>query len=164
LKNCIKQLREAAGWTQQELALRLQVTRQTILGIFLQIVVVAYLLFVEPFYGKRLYRDLVRSVSKEPLLRGQTCTRFEPHCTKLPRIASNLLQLTSTATPMGQIAANLPPSRPYLQPLPWISIQSGRFRVAMAHNAPDGSTRPLTLRHRAFRGLTAVFSLIMLSI
>lgn len=33
MKNRIKELREAAGWTQQELALRLRVTRQTILAI-----------------------------------------------------------------------------------------------------------------------------------
>lgn len=33
MKNNIKDLREAQGWTQQDLAARLQVTRQTIIAI-----------------------------------------------------------------------------------------------------------------------------------
>lgn len=33
MKNHIKEIREALGWTQQELATRLQVTRQTIIAI-----------------------------------------------------------------------------------------------------------------------------------
>jgi putative transcriptional regulator len=33
MKNCIRELRDALGWTQQELAVRLGVTRQTVLAI-----------------------------------------------------------------------------------------------------------------------------------
>jgi putative transcriptional regulator len=33
MKNCIRELRDAVGWTQQELAVRLGVTRQTVLAI-----------------------------------------------------------------------------------------------------------------------------------
>ena len=33
MRNCIRELREAQGWTQQDLAARVQVTRQTVLAI-----------------------------------------------------------------------------------------------------------------------------------
>lgn len=41
------------------------------LGVVLQVLVVAYLVLVEPFYGKRLYAHLVRSAADDPRARSR---------------------------------------------------------------------------------------------